>query len=176
MSPSKTEDTRMPKALAVAMAATALALPALASISDSPSPRNPGVKRWYDSLRKPSFNPPKAAFPIAWTIIDSALAVGAYRLARKPASPQRNKALGWWAANVAMIGGWSKLFFGKRRLGASAATAAAMVGTGAAYVAAARPVDGKAAVSGVPFTAWVTFATVLSTTIWLLNRERGVGR
>jgi len=62
---------------------------------------------------------------------------------------------------VAMIGGWTKVFFGERSLTGGAVGAAAMIGTGAAYVERASRVDGLAAAAGVPFTAWVAFATVL---------------
>jgi translocator protein len=109
--------------------------------------------------------------PVRYVVlIDSALAVGAYRLLRRPDSAPRNRALAWWALNVGLIGGWSGLFFGRRNLPASTAVAAAMVGTGAAYVVQARAVDRPAAAAGVPFVAWVAFATVLTAAIWRRNR------
>ena len=156
------EDGSLSRPAAAALAVTALVAPALASLSDSPS-RSRSTKVWYALLHKPRFNPPKAVFPVVWTLLDGALALGAYRLARQPSTPQRNRALGLFATNVAMITGWSKLFFGR---GAAAITAAA-----AAYVAAARPVDKPAAASAVPLVAWVAFATVLSTTVWKMNRR-----
>ena len=105
------EDGSLSRPAAAALAATALVAPALASLSDSPS-RSLSTKVWYALLRKPRFNPPKAVFPVVWTLLDGALAVGAYRLARQPSTPERNRALGLFATNVAMITGWSKLFFG----------------------------------------------------------------
>ena len=45
-----------------------------------------------------------------------------------------------------------------------------MVATGVAYVASAREVDRPAAGAGVPFIAWVAFATVLTAGIWRRNR------
>jgi len=99
------------------------------------------------------------------------LAVGAYRLARQPSTPQRNRALGLFAVNVAMIAGWSRLFFGRHDLGAAALGSAAIAATATAYVVAARPVDRPAAATGVPLVAWVAFATVLSTAVWRMNRR-----
>ncbi len=110
-------------------------------------------------------------FPVVWTALDGALAVGAYRLARQPSTPGRNRALGLFAANVAMITGWSKLFFGRHELGAAALGSAAIAATATAYVAAARPVDRPTAATAVPLVAWVAFATVLSTTLWRMNRR-----
>ena len=96
--------------------------------------------------------------------------MAAYRLLRKPSTPQRTASLALLAGNVAAIGGWSRLFFGGRNLPASTLAAAAMVGTGAAYVAEARKTDHVAAAAGIPLTAWVAFATVLTAAIWQKNR------
>ena len=164
------EDGSLSRPAAAALAATALVAPALVSLYDKPS-RSPSTRVWYALLRKPKFNPPKAVFPVVWTALDGALAVGAYRLARQPSTRQRNRALGLFAVNVAMIAGWSKLFFGRHDLGAAAAGSAAIAATATAYVAAARPVDKPAAATGVPLVAWVTFATVLSTAVWRMNRR-----
>jgi tryptophan-rich sensory protein len=164
------EDGSLSRPAAAALAATALVAPALASVYDNPS-RSIATRVWYALLRKPRFNPPKAVFPVVWTALDGALAVGAYRLARQPSTPQRNLALGLFVANVAMITGWSRLFFGRHNLGGAAIGSAAIAATATAYVAAARPVDRPAAATGVPLVAWVTFATVLSTAVWKMNRR-----
>ena len=164
------EDGSFSRPAAAALAAGAIAGPALAAALDGPS-RHWSTRIWYALLRKPAFNPPKAVFPVVWTALDSALALGAYRLARAPATPERNRALALCATNVALISGWSRLFFGRRRLGAAALGSAAITATAAAYVAAAKPVDKPAAAAGVPLVAWVAFATVLGTSIWKMNRR-----
>ncbi|WP_367279962.1 tryptophan-rich sensory protein [Hydrogenophaga sp.] len=71
---------------------------------------------------------------------------------------------------TSLIGGWSGIFFGRRNLPASTVLAAAMVGTGATYVAKARKVDLPAASSGVALVGWVAFATVLTAALWRRNR------
>ena len=164
------EDGGLSRPAAAALAATAVVAPALASLADGPS-RSRSTQVWYALLHKPRFNPPKAVIPVVWTALDGALAVGAYRLARCPSTPERNRALGLFVANVAMITGWSRLFFGRHNLGAAAVGSAAIAATATAYVAAARPVDKPAAATAVPLVAWVGFATVLSTAIWRMNRN-----
>jgi translocator protein len=158
----------LPRPLAAGLAATALVWPALAGRRWGPQRLVPGV--WYRLLHKPAFQPPDPVIPVAWTLIDSALGLGAYRLLRRPGSTARNRALAWLAVNVGLIGGWSGIFFGRRNLPASTAMAAAMIGTGAAFVAQARTVDRPAAAAGVPFVAWVAFATVLTAALWQRNR------
>ena len=164
------EDGSLSRPAAAALAATAVVAPALAALGKRPS-NSLSTRVWYALLRKPRFNPPKAVFPVVWTALDGALAIGAYRLARQPSTPARNRALGLFAANVAMITGWSKLFFGRHHLGAAAVGSAAIAATASAYVAAAKPVDRAAAATGLPLVAWVRFATVLSTAIWKMNRR-----
>jgi benzodiazapine receptor len=147
---------------ALAIAGGAVALSALVGRRYSPDRSHPGIDRWYHDLDKPGFTPPDPIFGAVWPVLDALLAAGGYRLLRAPNTPERNVALALWLVNVAMIGGWTKVFFGERSLTGGAVGAAAMIGTGAAYVERASRVDGLAAAAGVPFTAWVAFATVLS--------------
>jgi benzodiazapine receptor len=46
-----------------------------------------------------------------------------------------------------------------------------MVASGAAFTAVAAETDRKAAAAGVPFVAWLSFATVLATAVWHRNRD-----
>ena len=108
-------------------------------------------------------------FAAVWPAVEAALACGGYRLLRTPSSAARDTGLGLWFLNTGMIGGWTELFFRRRRLGAGAAASAAMLASGAGYVAAAAKVDKKAAAAGVPFVAWLGFATLLAEEVWRLN-------
>lgn len=136
---------------------------------NAPDPSHPGIRRWYRRLDKPGFTPPDAAFGAVWPVLETGLAVGGYRLLRQPSGRKRNAAVGLWLVNTAMVGGWTQLFFRKKRLGASAAVSGAMVKSSAAYVATAARVDRPAAVVGLPFVAWLGFATLLAERIWRDN-------
>lgn len=102
--------------------------------------------------------------------IETCLAAATYRLLRKSGSPARNASLGWLAANIVGIGGWSRLFFGRRNLPASTVAAAGLLASGVAYVSSARKADPTAAAEGTPLVAWVAFATILTAAIWRRNR------
>jgi len=151
----------------VALSAVAVVLGASAVLGrrNAPDPSHPGIRRWYRRLDKPGFTPPDAVFGAVWPVLETGLAVGGYRLLRQPANSQRNTAVGLWLLNTAMVGGWTELFFRRKRLGASAAASAAMVATSTAYVAAAARVDRPAAAVGVPFAAWLGFATLLAESV-----------
>ena len=160
----------VPRGWAAVLASAAYVVPFMLSYSTTPTPDHPRVFFWYRTLREPAIQPPDAAFPIAWTAIESGLAYGGYRLLRATTSPARTRALALLALNVFGIGAWSRLFFGGRDLPASTVAAAALAVSSAAYVNEARKVDRPAAVAGVPLVAWVCFATVLTAAIWRRNR------
>lgn len=157
---------------AALLASAPLFVPWLMSRSTVPAPYHPRVFLWYKSLRQPAFKPPDAAVPVAWSLIEASMATAAYRLLRSASSQARNRSLAWLATNTVAIGAWSWLFFGKRDLPASTVAAAAMIASGTAYVVEARKVDRTAAAAGVPFVAWVAFATVLTAAIWQRNRGK----
>ena len=154
-------------AAALAVAAVLGASAALGR-RNAPDASHPGVRRWYRRLAKPGFTPPDAVFGAVWPVLETGLAVGGYRLLRRPPTPARNAAVGLWLANTAMVGGWTELFFRKQSLGASTAAAGAMTLGAGALVATAASVDRPAATLAVPFAAWLGFATLLSERI----RER----
>jgi 2-polyprenyl-6-methoxyphenol hydroxylase-like FAD-dependent oxidoreductase/tryptophan-rich sensory protein len=161
-----------------ALGVVALVLGASAAIGrrNAPDPSHPGIRRWYRRLDKPGYTPPDTAFGTVWPVLEGALAVGGYRLLRRPSAPARNAAVGLWLANTAMIGGWTELFFRRRRLGASAAASGAMVASGAALVATAAKADKPAAALAVPFVAWLGFATLLAERIRRDNPAGGAER
>lgn len=161
------------RAGAAAVVAASVAATALLGRRNSPEPAHPAIDRWYHRLRKPPFTPPDPVFGAVWPAVEMALAYGGYRLLRKPPGAARDASLGLWLFNTGMIAGWTELFFRRRLLGASAAAAAAMLAGGAGYVAAAAEVDKKAAAAGVPFVAWVGFATLLAEEVWRRNPPRG---
>lgn len=154
---------------ALAIAGGVVAVSALVGRRYSPQRSHPKIERWYHDLEKPGMTPPDPVFGAVWPVLELFLATGGYRLMRAPRSPERDAAIALWLVNVVMIGGWSKIFFGERSLTGGLAGSAAMVATGAAFVERASHVDGVAAATGVPFTAWVAFATALSEEVWRRN-------
>jgi tryptophan-rich sensory protein len=160
------------KPAAAAVASAAFVVPFVLSASSTPSPTHPRVLLWYWSLRKPTFKPPDWVIPAAWIGIEGGLATAAYRLLRAPPVAHRRRALSLLSWNVLMIGGWSRLFFKRRNLALSTGAAATMIATGAAFVRQAKDVDPVAARAGIPFLVWVSFATVLTASIWGMNRSR----
>jgi tryptophan-rich sensory protein len=147
----------------------------LVAMRNTPDPLHPRIRRWYKRLDKPGFTPPDPVFGAVWPVLETGLAYGGYRLLRQPSSVSRNSAMGLWFVTTALIGGWTEIFFGEKRLGASAVASGAMLATGAAYVTVAAKVDRPAAGAAVPLVAWLGFATLLAEQVWRRNTEHRVG-
>lgn len=85
---------------------------------------------WYQTLRKPSFQPPRQAFPIVWPLLYADIAVVSAatidELGERGARREAKTFTGLLALNLLLNGSWSWLFFNRRRLGPSAVLAGAL--------------------------------------------------
>jgi translocator protein len=131
----------------------------------------PQIPGWYAALAKPSFNPPNWAFPVAWTLLFTMIAIAGYRIMRTEAdAPGRALALRLFFGQLLLNVSWSAAFFGMK------SPLAGLVVIGPFLVAiiwmimAFRPLDRLAASLMIPYAAWVGFATILNGAIWWLNR------
>lgn len=125
---------------------------------------------FYAELIRPDWAPPAKVFGPVWTTLYVLMGIALYLVwSRCSTSPSANSWLGLFAVQLAVNAVWSWLFF-EWRLGLWAfvdcAVLAVLVGV---LVWRARPVSGVAALLLLPYLAWVSFATVLSWTMWQLN-------
>jgi tryptophan-rich sensory protein len=129
---------------------------------------------WYQKLRKPSFQPPRQAFPIVWPLLYADIAgVSASTIDELDERGDHEGARTFTALlalNLLLNGSWSWVFFNRRKLGASAVVAAALTASSADLTRRAVHVKGAKAKALWPYPIWCAFATVLSTRIWWLNR------
>jgi tryptophan-rich sensory protein len=168
-----TRDGGLSRPASLLIVAGVLGASALLGRRNAPDQSHPGIRRWFKRLDKPAYTPPDAIFGAVWPVLETGLGVGGYRLLRRPAGTSRNAAVALWLLNTGMIGGWTQLFFRQKKLGPGAIASGAMLATGMAYVVAAAKVDRTAAATGVPFVAWLGFATVLAERIWAKNAPGG---
>ncbi len=121
---------------------------------------------WYAELAKPSFNPPGWLFGPVWTVLFVLIAVAGWRTWQR----QRR---GWpmllWWAQLGLNFLWSPVFFAAHQIGLALAVILLMLAAILAFIATVRRQDRAAAWLFVPYAAWVTFASVLNGSIWMLN-------
>ena len=158
--------------MGIALVGTGLATAAAAAAGSVASRQ--GVANWYNDIRKPSYVPPNAVFPIAWTTLYVDIAASsAAVIERFRADGEHAKARGYIAAlgaNLVLNAGWSWVFFGRRKLGPAAVAAAALAVSSADLARRAADADAKLGAAMAPYPLWCSFATVMSTDIWRLNR------
>jgi tryptophan-rich sensory protein len=121
---------------------------------------------WYESLRKPSWNPPNWLFPIAWSLLYLMIAAAGWLVWREDGI---GLALVVWAIQLVLNAGWSAVFFGLRRLGWAVVEAAALWLSILACIVLFAPISATAAWLMVPYLAWVSFAVVLTHAVWRRN-------
>ena len=132
------------------------------------------VDSWYDTLDKPSFNPPSWVFGPVWTTLYLLMAVAAW-LVWRSTDQRRRTALALFGVQLVANAAWSPLFFGARLPGWALAELIVLwvlVATTLRWFAA---IDRRAGALLVPYLAWVTFAGVLNARVWQLNPDQTAG-
>ncbi len=124
---------------------------------------------WYDTLRRPAWNPPNQIFGPMWTILFVVMAVAACIVwGRRVRSPV-GLPMALFVAQLMANGAWSVLFFFMR------SPTAALVEIGLLWILiglttlAFFRVSRLAGWLFVPYLAWVSFAAVLNAEIVRLN-------
>ncbi len=122
---------------------------------------------FYGQLGKPSWAPPAAIFGPVWTALYALMGIAAWLVWRAP-GPKR-AALAVFCAQLAANALWSWLFFAWRS-GAAAAVGVLML---LALIVATVIVFWKhsrvASLLLLPYALWVSFASVLTWTLWRGN-------
>ena len=121
---------------------------------------------WYQTLNKPSWNPPPWIFGPVWTLLYLGMAVAAWLVWKRG---RQGQALRLYVVQLALNAAWTPVFFGAHQLGAAFIVIVCMwiaiFLTQRAFQAVSRP----AGLLLVPYLAWVSFASVLNFTLWRLN-------
>ena len=126
-----------------------------------------GLREWYPSLRKPTWNPPNSVFGPVWTALYLAMAVAAWLVWRSGADVA--VALGLFALQLVINVAWSVVFFGQRNVSGAFVVIVGLWLAIAATLIAFGSIDPVAGALFVPYLGWVTFASVLNRAIARLN-------
>ncbi len=124
--------------------------------------------RWYNSLKKPSWNPPNWVFPVVWSILYLLIAASAARVAGAPGSAY---AMAFWGLQIALNTLWTPVFFGLRRIKAGMIIIVFLwIAVLGSFVFAFR-VDTLAGLLLIPYLLWVSTAASLNWAVWRLNPD-----
>ena len=122
---------------------------------------------FYAQLSKPSWAPPAWVFGPVWSTLYALMGVAAWLVWRSPGS---NKvALGLFGAQLAANALWSWLFFAWHRGALAALEVLVLLALILATIVAFSRTSRLAALLLVPYLLWVSFASVLTWTVWRSN-------
>lgn len=152
-----TDRTGIPPALASAAAVAATAVVGALGTD----PKSP----WYQSLRKPPWQPPPPAFPLVWTPLYGLIAVSAARVLARAEGRSRRRFAALFATDLALNAGWCWLFFKAERPRAALVELAALQSCNVALTVKAVREDKAAGIALLPYVAWSGFAAALNASI-----------
>ncbi|MFZ9388432.1 MAG: TspO/MBR family protein [Chitinophagaceae bacterium] len=128
-----------------------------------------GVGSWYKTINKPSWNPPGWVFGPVWTTLYILMGIALFLIWRTAESKSRNMAIALFGVQLTLNFFWSFIFFDQQQIGW------ALVEIGVLWlfilftIFAFAKINKTAAWLLVPYISWVSFASILTYTIWRLN-------
>ena len=128
------------------------------------------VHSWYPTLVKPTWTPPAWVFGPVWTLIYILIAVCGWLAYLQPHSRDRSKALLFFSIQLFLNAIWFPLFFGLRSPLLGLFDIILLWIMILATLLSLWKVSRLAAVLWLPYTTWTTFAAVLNTVIYVMNR------
>jgi tryptophan-rich sensory protein len=131
----------------------------------------PSIPGWYAGLTKPTFNPPGWVFAPVWTILYAMMGLAAYLVYEKgPGRPEVRKALAVFAVQLVINTLWSIVFFGAHQILGAVVVIILLWVMILVTIRLFSKISGTAAYLLVPYILWVSFASVLTISLYTLNR------
>ncbi|MBU0546547.1 tryptophan-rich sensory protein [Patescibacteria group bacterium] len=130
----------------------------------------PAIPGWYSTLIKPNFNPPSWIFGPVWTALYTLMGISLYLVWSKGFHTKNVKpAVQLFVVHLVFNSLWSIAFFGLKNI-ALALLIIIILWTMIAYlIKLFWKINKKASYLLIPYILWVSFATVLNYSIWILN-------
>ena len=127
---------------------------------------HPEITGWYASLIKPSFNPPNYLFGPVWSTLYLLMAISQWMVWN---ATQNKLTKIFFFLMLVSNALWSPIFFKYHQLGWALVVLVVYLITLGAWVRCLYQENKTAAYLQSPHVLWVSFATVLNASIYLLN-------
>ncbi len=127
------------------------------------------ITTWYQTIIKPSFNPPNWLFGPVWTILYALMGVSLFLVWKKSPSTDRNWAIGVFMIQFVLNFCWSIIFFKYHLLGWALIEILIMWVFILLTILFFYQHSKVAAILLLPYLFWVSFATILNAAIFRLN-------
>lgn len=130
----------------------------------------PSVPLWYATLVRPALAPPNWVFGPVWTALFLLMGIAAFLVWRAGVRRRGVRAaLGVFYVQLGLNVLWSILFFGLQSPGAALAEIMVLWIAILETIILFSKVSRFAAILLMPYLLWVTFATYLNYSFWVLN-------
>ena len=131
----------------------------------------PSIPTWFAGLNKPPFSPPNWIFSPVWTTLFILMGISAWLVWEKGISNKEvRSAIMIFAAQLALNMLWSILFFGFKSPLLAFVEIIVLWVLILATILSFYKISKPAAWLLIPYILWVSFASVLNLSIWLINR------
>ena len=130
-----------------------------------------GPGSWYQTLEKPTWNPPGWVFAPVWTTLYIMMGVALFFVWKTSTNIRiRNIALFLFALQLVLNFFWSFIFFKLEEPGWAVVEIIVLWTAILATIYSFAPINKLSAWLLVPYISWVSFAAILNYTIWNLNK------
>lgn len=129
------------------------------------------VPEWYETLNRPSFNPPNWLFGPVWTTLYMLLGISLFLIWKQSASKERNLAIFVFLLQQALNFGWSFIFFYFNMIGFALIEIILLWISIIVMLVLFYKIKPMAAYINIPYLIWVTFAAILNASYYILNRS-----
>jgi benzodiazapine receptor len=126
------------------------------------------VSSWFLTLNKPSWNPPSWLFGPVWTLLYVLMGIACY-LIWKSEHPLKKPLLKLYAVQLILNALWSPAFFGMQSPLLGLLVIIPLWVAIVLCIVQFKKMSPLASGLMVPYLLWVTFATALNTSIFVLN-------
>lgn len=127
------------------------------------------IPNWYVTLNKPSFNPPNYLFAPVWTTLYLLMGISFYLILKTPQIEQRKKAVIAFTVQLCLNFMWSFLFFAFHAIGFALIEIIMLLCCILWMIFTFYKINKIAAIINIPYILWVSFASILNASIYILN-------
>lgn len=125
---------------------------------------------WANLLIKPSFNPPSWVFSPVWTMLYTLMGISLFLILKAKDSMDKTQGIVFFAIQLVLNGLWSIVFFGLHQILLAFIVIIALLLFIILSMWKFYEVSKPAAYILIPYLLWVSFASVLNISLYLLNR------
>ncbi len=131
----------------------------------------PEIKTWYQTIKKPDWQPPNWLFGPVWTVLYIMMGIALYLVWKATADQSKKRmAIILWIVQLVLNFFWSFVFFRQHQIDWALGEILILWLFILLTIFSFARINKTAAWLLVPYISWVSFATILTYTIWQLNK------